>query len=151
MEDIFDIEVLIRNDSPFELPEYMYPWDSGMDVRAVTPEELPVPLIQGIAPTMFSTGLYVSIPRGFEMQVRARSSMGLAGIIIPQGIGTIDSGYTGEIKVCLANITNEVYYVTHGQRIAQLVLTRVERCQWKRTRKLLPSSRNSGGFGSTGL
>jgi len=149
--DLLDIEVLIRNESPFPLPDYKHPWDSGMDIQVITPNEEPVFLKRGDAPTLFHTGLYVSIPRGFEMQVRARSSIGALGIIVPQGVGTIDSGYTGEIKVCLANITDTMFQVTHGQRVAQLVLTRVERCYWKRTRKLLPSSRNSGGFGSTGL
>ena len=129
------------------LPEYAHTGDAGMDVvnagAAVTlgPGER----------VLLPTGLKVEIPEGFEIQVRPRSGLALQkGLTVLNSPGTIDCGYRGEIGVILANVSSGPATVNAGERIAQLVLSRVEVIAWEERGALSDSSRGEGGFGSTG-
>jgi dUTP pyrophosphatase len=95
------------------------------------------------------TGISVQVPQGFDLQVRVRSSLASKGIILANGVGTIDSDYTGEIKVLLANIGKKKYTINKLDRVAQLVLIKHEYIDFK-IDTLKETDRGSGGFGSTG-
>jgi dUTP pyrophosphatase len=100
---------------------------------------------------LIPTGLFVAIPGGYEIQIRPRS-----GLAIKQGItclntpGTIDADYRGEVKVILINLSTEAQTIQPGDRIAQMVLQKVEQLQWLAVETLDATDRGEGGFGSTG-
>ena len=97
------------------------------------------------------TGLYLSIPEGYEGQIRARSGLALKhGISLANGIGTIDSDYRGEIKVILVNLGKEEYIINKGDRIAQLVIIKHEKVELYEVDFLDKTKRGSKGFGHTG-
>ena len=142
--------VIIRvvNRSANSLPEYATSGASGMDVRAdLASTVVLMPMERKLIPT----GLLMEIPEGFEVQVRPRS-----GLAIKQGLtclntpGTIDSDYRGEVKVILVNLSGEVQEVHPGDRIAQLIVQKVERAEWSKVEELNATVRNEGGFGHTG-
>ena len=143
-----EIEVKIINQSDNPLPTYTTQGSSGMDLRAflANPETLTPMQIRAIP-----TGLFVELPMGYEGQVRPRS-----GLVLKQGLtvlntpGTIDSDYRGEIKVILINLSGEEQEIKPGERIAQLVVQKVDRVQLKLVDKLQESERGEGGFGHTG-
>lgn len=142
------LQVKIINRSGNPLPEYATEGAAGMDIRA----HLQQPLhLQPLERTLVPTGLYVELPPGCEAQVRPRS-----GLAIRQGItclntpGTIDSDYRGEIKIILINLSREVQTIQPGDRIAQLVVQKVEKAVWVPVEVLNETVRNDGGFGSTG-
>lgn len=131
------------------MPAYATDGASGMDVRACLEEALVLrPLQRAAVPT----GLWLAIPRGFEVQVRPRSGMALNhGITCLNTPGTIDADYRGEVKVILVNLSEDPQTIRHGDRIAQLVLQRVERAMWAESAALDKTERGEGGFGHTGL
>lgn len=130
------------------LPAYATAGAAGMDLRACLPE--PLTLAPG-ARALVPTGFAVAVPEGWELQVRARSGLALRhGIVLPNGPGTVDSDYRGEVAVILANLGAEPFRVAHGDRIAQAVLAPVGRCHWAETATLPATARGAGGFGSTG-
>ena len=141
-------EIKIINRSSNSLPEYATKGSSGMDLRANL--ESPVTL-QPMERTLVPTGLFLEIPLGYEAQVRPRS-----GLAIKQGItclntpGTIDADYRGEIKVILINLSAETQVISHGDRVAQLVIQQIEVITWKLVQELESTERNAGGFGHTG-
>lgn len=119
-----------------------------MDLRASLAEPISLqPLERALVPT----GLFIELPQGFEAQVRPRS-----GLAIKQGLtclntpGTIDADYRGEIKVILINLSNEVQQVLPGDRIAQMVIQKVEQVEWLLVQELATTTRGAGGFGHTG-
>ena len=142
------IAIKIVNESGNPLPEYATLGSSGMDIRASLAEPL---VLQPMARDLVPTGLFVEIPLGYEIQIRPRS-----GLAIKQGItclntpGTIDADYRGEIKVILINLSAEPQTIQPGDRIAQMVLQKVEQIQWVAVTELGASERGEGGFGSTG-
>jgi dUTP pyrophosphatase len=142
------IEVKIINRSGNPLPHYATEGSAGMDVRAFLDE--PVEL-QPLQRALIPTGLFVEIPEGYEVQIRPRS-----GLAIKQGItclntpGTIDSDYRGEIKIILINLSGEKAVIHDGDRIAQMVVQKVEKIAWTTAEELSQTSRSEGGFGSTG-
>jgi dUTP pyrophosphatase len=119
-----------------------------MDVRAW----LDKPVILGsLERTLIPTGLFVEIPTGFEAQIRPRSGMAIKqGLTCLNTPGTIDADYRGEIKVILINLSAEQQVVNPGDRIAQLVIQKVECVNWKEVTWLEETQRSSGGFGHTG-
>lgn len=130
------------------LPEYMSVHASGMDVRAAVKE--PVSLEPGEI-KLIPTGLTVAVPPGFEVQVRPRSGLAIKhGITVVNSPGTIDSDYRGEVKIILGNLGREPFVIERGTRIAQLVIQRVIRAEWKPCEELPETERSSGGFGHTG-
>ena len=99
----------------------------------------------------FGTGFAIAVPEGYECQIRPRSGLALKhGITLPNTPATIDSDYRGELKVILVNLGTERFEVTRGMRIAQMVIARVERVEFRTVEELPVSSRGAGGFGSTG-
>jgi len=128
------------------LPAYQTDGSSGADVRAA--EDVVIPAHGwGAVPT----GLFCEIPAGWELQVRSRSGLALRdGVFVLNSPGTVDSDYRGEIKVILANLSGKEFVVKKGDRIAQLVLAKVERVTFVPAKDLSASKRGAGGFGHTG-
>jgi len=130
-----------------KIPQYAHEGDSGMDLYSV--EE--ATLEPGETKTV-KTGLQISIPKGFEAQVRPKSGLASKfGVTVLNTPGTVDSGYRGEIMVILANLGKEAYKVEKGKKIAQVVIAKVEEADIKVVESLDETTRNKGGFGSTGL
>jgi len=119
-----------------------------MDIRAFLYE--PVTL-QSLERQLIPTGIFIELPEGYEVQVRPRS-----GLAVKQGItclntpGTIDADYRGEIKIILINLSGEEQVINPGDRIAQIVVQKVEKAVWKQVEELEITGRNAGGFGHTG-
>jgi len=142
------IEVKIVNKSTNDLPVYATEGSSGMDIRAFLDEPLQLlPLERVLIPT----GIFIEIPKGYEVQVRPRSGLAIKhGITCLNTPGTIDADYRGEIKVILINLSQEKQVIHPGDRIAQMVLQKVETMVWKPVEELETTVRNAGGFGHTG-
>jgi dUTP pyrophosphatase len=134
-----------------EIPQYAKAGDAGMDVRAYfTNESRGIELVSG-ARAIIPTGIKVAIPRGYEIQVRPRSGLAIKeGLTVLNAPGTIDSGYRGEIGVILYNANPNSVKVQHGDRVAQLVLSKVPSIVWSEVENLSETDRGEGGFGSTG-
>jgi dUTP pyrophosphatase len=129
-------------------PRPASPGAAGSDLRAAVAE--PLVLARG-ARAAVPTGLVLEIPPGCEGQVRPRSGLALShGVTVANAPGTIDSDYRGEVAVILVNLGSEPYTVRRGDRIAQLVVARVETVDWEEGDELSASPRGAGGFGSTG-
>ena len=132
------------------LPSYETAGAAGMDLRAAVPEDRPLILLAGRR-ALVPTGLTMEIPAGFEGQVRPRSGLALKhGITCLNTPGTIDSDYRGELRVLLANLSDEDFEITRGMRIAQLVIAPVTRARIVEAAVLGDTQRGQGGFGSTG-
>ena len=130
-------------------PRYMSEHASGMDVCAAV--EQPLTLQPGDI-RLVPTGIYVSIPPGYEIQVRPRSGLALKhGLTIVNAPGTIDSDYRGEVGIILGNMAREPFTVERGMRIAQLVVQRVIRAELVQHDSLDETARSGGGFGHTGV
>jgi dUTP pyrophosphatase len=121
---------------------------AGVDLHAAVAGEL---VIEPGARALVPTGIAVAIPDGYEGQVRARSGLALHhGVLLPNGPGTIDSDYRGEVKVILLNAGCEPFVVRRGDRIAQLVVSPVARIAWREREALDETARGVGGFGHSG-
>jgi len=132
-----------------QLPEYETAGSAGMDIRAYI--DVPV-IIEPGKRALIPTGLFMEIPEGYEVQIRARSGLAVKyGIGLTNGIGTIDSDYRGEIKVSLINWGDEAFTVNNGDRIAQIVVAKYERAQLCQADELSETERGAGGFGHTGI
>lgn len=130
------------------VPQYETDGASGMDIRAYLDE--PVRIAPG-GRALIPTGIFLEIPAGCEVQVRARSGLAVKyGIGLVNGIGTIDSDYRGEIKVPLINWGEEAFLVRSGDRIAQMVVARYEKAVLAVVDELPETKRGAGGFGHTG-
>ena len=142
------IEVLVQNESSYELTFYATKEAAGVDLKAVI--TAPVTL-KSLERKIIGTGLKIALPKGYEAQVRPRSGLAAKhGISVLNAPGTIDADYRGEIGVILVNLSNNPFTVEPGERIAQLVLAKHEQIEWKLTAQLTETDRGSGGFGSTG-
>ncbi len=120
-----------------------------MDVRADLAEPV---IIKPLARALIPTGLRVAIPQGYELQMRPRSGLALKhGISLVNTPGTIDSDYRGEIGVILINLSDEPFTVMPGDRICQMVLSKVPQLQWESVDELPDTDRGDGGFGHTGV
>lgn len=140
--------VRIINHSNNPLPAYATEGASGMDIRAFlkTPVSLK-PLERALIPT----GLFIELPEGFEAQIRPRSGLAYKhGLTCLNSPGTIDADYRGEIKIILINLSNETQTIQSGERIAQMVMQKVEKATWELSVAIEQTDRNAGGFGSTG-
>ncbi len=137
-----------ERDADIELPCYMTAHASGMDLRAAVDDEV------SIAPgnvCLIPTGIALSIPVGYEFQIRPRSGLAIKhGIGIINAPGTIDADYRGEVCVALINFGQEPFVIRRGERIAQMVLCRAHRAELQLIDQLDFSVRNTGGFGHTG-
>jgi dUTP pyrophosphatase len=119
-----------------------------MDIRAAVNENLVVKAGEII---LVPTNLSVEIPAGYEIQVRPRSGLAIKnGIGILNSPGTIDSDYRGEVKIILMNFSKEDFTISRGDRIAQIVLSKVYLAEFEESNNLEDSSRGEGGFGHSG-
>jgi dUTP pyrophosphatase len=135
--------------SDLPLPAPATPGAAGVDLRAAVPEDL---ILQPGERALVPTGLALAIPPGWEGQVRPRSGLAIRhGLGVLNAPGTIDSDYRGEVGVVLVNHGDAPFTVRRGDRIAQLVLARVEPIEWEESEDLVESERGPGGFGSTGV
>ena len=133
------------------LPGYQSEGAAGLDLAAALPANTTVVIEPG-ARELVPTGLTMELPRGFEAQVRPRSGLALKhGVTVLNAPGTIDADYRGEIGVILINHGRAPFEVRRGDRIAQLVIARVERGVLVAASELAGATRGSGGFGSTGV
>ncbi len=137
-------------DSEMELPSYAYKTDSGFDLRSTINVTLK-PFERYLIPT----GLKIDIPENYEIQVRTKSGLAInKGLMVLNSPGTVDQGYTGEIKVILMNLSNETHVIEKGMKIAQAVVSPVILGEWVKLvqiDKVESKDRNENGFGSTGL
>jgi dUTP pyrophosphatase len=132
------------------LPAYHSAHASGLDLRAALPKAEPLTLAPG-ARALVPTGLVVELPQGCEGQIRPRSGLALkAGVTVLNSPGTVDADYRGEVMVLLVNLGAEPFIVARGDRIAQLVVARVEPMRIEAVEELPGTARGQGGFGSTG-
>lgn len=142
------MKVKVINNSHHPLPRYETPLSAGMDVRANLDEPITLAPLER---TLVSTGLFVELPEGYEMQVRPRSGLAAKfGLTVLNAPGTIDADYRGEVKVILVNLSNEPFTINDGERIAQLVVAQHAQVEWVDSDTLSESERGAGGFGSTG-
>ena len=141
------IKIKMQKISDVPTPSYAHKGDSGVDLHAAEDYVLK-PMERKLIPT----GIKLEIPYGYEGQVRPKSGLALNhGISHANAVGTIDSSYRGEIKVPLINLSNESYKIEKGKKIAQLVFAKVEEIVFEEVEELNNTTRNEGGFGSTGL
>ena len=142
------ISVKIINRSSHPLPEYATSGSAGMDIRASLTESIS---LQPLERTLVPTGLFVELPDHYELQIRPRSGMAIKqGITCLNTPGTIDSDYRGEIKVILINLSNEIQVIAPGDRIAQMILSPVNKAVWTPADIIIETERGAGGFGHTG-
>lgn len=142
------MEIKIKSESGI-VPAYGTAGSAGMDIRAYLKE--PVELLPGQR-ALIPTGIYLEIPEGYEVQIRARSGLAIKrGIGLVNGIGTIDSDYRGEVKIALINWGDEPFVISNGERVAQMVAARYEKVEFTVADELSETERGSGGFGHTGV
>ena len=142
------VEIKIVNTSENQIPEYATLGSSGLDLRANLAEPV---VLKPMERKMIPTGLFLEIPEGYEVQVRPRSGLALKhGLTCLNSPGTVDSDYRGEIKIILINLSKEDHTINSGDRIAQMVLCKVEKAFLQPVVKLESTLRGEGGFGHTG-
>ncbi len=131
-----------------QLPQYQTEGAAGMDIRAAIDEPL---TLGSLERTLVPTGLKIELPHGYEAQIRPRSGMAIKhGISMINTPGTIDEDYRGEVKIAVVNLSKEAYTIEPGERIAQMVIAKVEQPQIIPVVSVSQTARGEGGFGSTG-
>jgi dUTP pyrophosphatase len=141
------LKIKIKKTADVKTPFYAHKGDSGVDLYAAEEHTL-----NPMERKLIGTGIKIEIPYGYEAQVRPKSGLAIShGIGHVNSIGTIDSGYRGEIKVPVINFGDRPYKIEKGKKIAQLVFAKVEEAVFEEVEDLSNSTRNEGGFGSTGL
>jgi dUTP pyrophosphatase len=146
--EVEKITIRIVNQSANALPTYATEGSSGMDLRANIEQHIVLKPLERI---LVPTGLFIELPVSFEAQVRPRSGLALKqGITCLNSPGTVDADYRGEIKVVLINLSAEEQTIQHGDRIAQMVIQKVEKATWQQVDILNSTERGEGGFGHTG-
>lgn len=144
-----EITVSIINRSRHPLPSYATLLSAGMDVRAFLDAPVSIaPMERALIPT----GLHISLPEGYECQLRPRSGLALNhGITLLNTPGTVDADYRGEIRVIMVNLSSETFVVNDGERICQMVVAPYTRVNWRPSETLDTTDRGDGGFGHTGV
>lgn len=142
------VEIKIVNTSDNPTPEYATAGSAGMDLRAWLIEPV---ILKPMERKLIPTGLFLEIPDGYEVQVRPRSGMAINhGITCLNSPGTVDSDYRGEIKIILVNLSAEPHTINSGERIAQMIVAKVEKAILKKVDQVQTTARGAGGFGHTG-
>lgn len=142
------MQIKIVNQSPYPLPEYATVHSAGLDLRAHISEEIQIKPLQRM---LVPTGLFIELPEGYEAQIRPRSGLAIKhGISIVNTPGTIDPDYRGEIKIILVNLSDTVFTLQPGERIAQMIIAKFEHITWNNVESLNETQRGAGGFGHTG-
>lgn len=141
--------IRIINKSKHQTPAYETSASAGMDLRANILEPISLkPLERAI----IKTGLFIALPEGYEAQIRPRSGLAAKkGVTVLNAPGTIDADYRGEIGVILVNLSNDIFTINDGDRVAQMVIAKFEHTKWDEVSVLDETLRGSGGFGSTGI
>ena len=130
------------------LPKYMTEKSAGMDIYACLEQST---TIKKGEIKLIPTGIMIALPEGYEAQIRPRSGLALKnGISMVNTPGTIDADYRGEIKVIMINFGEDDFEINHGDRIAQMVINKIEQIKWEITNELEESTRGAGGFGHSG-
>ena len=143
------MKIEIINKSNNDLPHYETNSSAGMDLKAFI--EKPI-ILNSLERKIIKTGLYISLPKGFEAQVRSRSGLSIKhGLCVLNSPGTIDADYRGEIGIILINLSQEPFTINNGDRVAQLVIASHEQVQWIKVNELSETNRGDKGFGSTGI
>ena len=143
------MKIKIVNKSHHALPQYATEQSAGVDLRANL--ESPIEL-RPMERRLIPTGLFISLPKGFEAQVRPRSGLALKrGITVLNTPGTIDADYRGEVGVILINLSTEPFIIEDGERIAQMIIARHEQAEWEQVEVLDETERGAGGFGHSGV
>ncbi|MCR4592962.1 MAG: dUTP diphosphatase [Bacteroidaceae bacterium] len=143
------MKIKIVNRSHHALPQYATEQSAGVDLRANL--EAPIEL-RPMERRLIPTGLYLSLPKGFEAQVRPRSGLAIKhGITVLNTPGTIDADYRGEICVILINLSSDNFVIEDGERIAQMIIVRHEQAEWEQVEVLDETERGAGGFGHSGV
>ena len=140
---------IVRLNQNAAVPAYATRHAAGMDISACLDEPLTVaPFTTELVPTGFA----IELPEGYEAQLRPRSGLALRHMIsLPNTPATIDADYRGEVKVILINYGKEPFTVNHGDRIAQMVVARVDHVVFEEVEGLSETMRGAGGFGHTGV
>ncbi len=140
--------IKIVNKSTNPLPAYQTEQAAGLDLSANLSEPV---VLQPLQRQLIPTGLFIELPADTEAQIRPRSGLAFKhGITVLNSPGTIDADYRGEVKVLLINLSNEAFTIQHGERIAQMVVAKVEHAEFVEVQELADSARSVAGFGSTG-
>ncbi|MBO6257364.1 dUTP diphosphatase [bacterium] len=130
------------------LPEYKTQGAAGMDLCAAISEPI---ILKPLERKLIPTGLKIELEHGYEAQIRPRSGLSIKhGITLINCVGTIDEDYRGEVCVPVVNISNEEYTIEPDERIAQMIIAKVEQAQIEVVTELTQTQRGEGGFGSTG-
>ena len=141
--------VKVINKGKQQLPAYATTQSAGMDLRANLDESI---VLHPLEHRLIPTGLFISLPEGYEAQVRPRSGLAFKhGITVLNAPGTIDADYRGEIGVLLVNLSNTDFVVNDGERIAQMVIARHEQGNFIEVDQLDETERGAGGYGHTGV
>jgi dUTP pyrophosphatase len=137
---------ILREDKDLQLPKYQHEGDAGMDLYSA--EDY---VLKPGERKIFSTGIKLAIPKGYEVQIRPRSGLAIKqGITVLNTPGTIDHQYRGMVGVILINHSKESFEIKKGERIAQMVLNKFENFELEEVEELSETERGEGGFGSTG-
>ena len=137
-------------DQSLGLPKYATPGAAGADLRANIKNRSDMIMEAGTR-ALVSTGLHLAIAKGFEVQIRPRSGLALKyGITLANAPGTIDCDYRGPLGVILLNVSSDAFTVSHGDRIAQMVVSSAVQAEFLWVNSLSTTTRGDGGFGSTG-
>ena len=140
------VKIINSSNNPF--PQYATSGASGMDVMAFIPEPVSIAPMQRL---LIPTGLFIELAPGYEAQVRPRSGLAIKyGITCLNSPGTIDADYRGEIKIILINLGHEPFTIHNGDRIAQMVIQKVDQVEWIEVNEISDTYRGEGGFGHTG-
>jgi dUTP pyrophosphatase len=137
-------------DNELSLPSYETKDAAGADIRASFENKKGISIMPGQR-TLIPTGLSFEIEPGYEVQVRPRSGLSLkTNLLVVNSPGTIDADYRGEVMIIMGNFGNEEVYVTHGDRVAQIILAPITQAKFELADELSSTERGEGGFGSTG-
>lgn len=145
--EVLKIPIVNKSENP--LPSYATTGAAGMDIRAALDTAL---ILKPLERQLIPTGLFMELPENYEAQIRPRS-----GLAFKQGItclntpGTIDSDYRGEIKVLLINLSNEEQVIRNNDRIAQMIISKIDKAELIPVQQLDDTARGCGGFGHTGI
>ena len=137
-----------RLENNIQMPYYATKGSAGMDLTAGISEPME---FKSMERKLIPTGIIIELPSGYEAQVRPRSGLSIKfGMTLVNCVGTIDEDYRGEVCVPMINLSNEIYVVQPGERIAQIIISPVHQAEITETKELSTTARSIGGFGSTG-
>jgi dUTP pyrophosphatase len=151
MAEILHARILRINPEQTDIPLPLYATEgsAGMDICAAVEQDVEIPPGETL---LVPSGFIIELPQGHEAQIRPRSGLAIKHSIgILNSPGTVDSDYRGEVKIILTNFGKKPYIVHRGDRIAQMIVSKYERVEWKETSSLAASVRGDGGFGHTGV